>query len=268
MNDKKQVEFRYYDIPPGEIVFLLTGPGWNKAYGEGKDKLHFHNYYEVGICHDGEGEMTLGEQEYHFHSGCISLIPTKELHTTNTFGKTAGWEWMYFDIHEVLKELYPDDEILREHVGHEIDKEGWLLFPEMDIQKMTFLIRGIFSEMQDKEYMYRNMVARYLMMLVVEIIRKLQNTDLPASVPATVDIFSAIDYVNFVRIQKGCSLLRETDMTVAMVSERIGYESVSTFIRNFRRIIGCTPNKWKNDEEYVKNKFTNYKVTALKGWLE
>ena len=26
--------------------------------------------------------------------------------------------------------------------------------------------------------------------------------------------------------------------------------------------------KWKNDEEYVKNKFMNYNVTALKGWLE
>lgn len=308
MNDKKQVEFRYYDIPHGDIVFALTGPVWNKAYGEGKERLHFHNYYEVGVCYEGKGEMILGEKEYHFYPGCVSLIPTKELHTTNTFGKTAGWEWMYFDIHEVLKELYPDDEILREHIAYEIDKEGRLLFPEMNIQKMTFLIRGIFSEMQDKEYMYRDMVARYLMMLVVEIIRKLQNTDLPDRVSATVDIFPAIDYikmnyastihvtdlartcgmsesyfrklfekymnmkpmdyVNFVRIQKGCTLLRETDMTVAMVSDRVGYESISTFIRNFRRIIGCTPKKWKNDEEYVKNKFMNYNVTALKGWLE
>ena len=50
MNDKKQVEFRYYDIPHGDIVFALTGPVWNKAYGEGKERLHFHNYYEVGVC--------------------------------------------------------------------------------------------------------------------------------------------------------------------------------------------------------------------------
>ena len=252
--------------------------------------------------------MILGEKELDFYPGCVSLIPTKELHTTNTFGKAAGWEWMYFDIHEVLKELYPDDEILRENVGHEIDKEGRLLYPEMNIQKMTFLIKGIFSEMQDKEYMYRDMVARYLMMLVVEIIRKLRTTELPAKVSVTMDIFPAIDYVkknyaavirvpdlaricgmsesyfrkvfekymnmkpmdyvNFVRIQRGCALLRETDLTVAVVSDRIGYESVSTFIRNFKRIIGCTPHKWKNDEEYVKNKFMNYNVTALKGWLE
>lgn len=87
MSDKKHVEFRYYDIPHGDIVFPLTGSVWNKEYGEGKEKLHFHNYYEVGHCYEGEGEMILGERELHFYPGCISLIPTKELHTTNTFGK-------------------------------------------------------------------------------------------------------------------------------------------------------------------------------------
>lgn len=307
MSDKKQVEFRYYDIPLGDLVFPLTGTRWNKEYGEGREKLHFHNYYEVGHCYEGEGEMTLGEKEVCFYPGCISLIPTKELHTTNTFGNRAGWEWMYFDIYEILKKLYPDDEILRENIAHEIDKEGRLLTPEMNIQKMTFLVRSIFSEMENKEYMYRDMVMHFLMMLVIEIIRKLQNSDLPERGAVSVDIFPAIDYikknyassihvidlarscgmsesyfrkifkkymnmkpmdyVNFVRIQRGCALLRETDLTVAMVSDSIGFESVSTFIRNFKKVVGCTPNKWKTDEEYAKNKFMNYNVTALKGWL-
>lgn len=308
MSAKKHVEFRYYDIPQGDLVFPLTGETWNKEYGEGKDKLHFHNYYEVGRCYAGEGEMILGEKEYRFYPGCVSLIPTKELHTTNTFGKTAGWEWMYFDIHEVLEKIYPNDEILRENIGHELDKTGRLMTPEMNIQEMTFFIRGIFSEMQNKEYMYRDMVAHFLIMLVVEIIRKLKTSGLPERESVAVDIFPAIDYIkknyasrihvidlahscgmsesyfrktfgqymnmtpieyiNFVRIQKGCILLRQTDLTVALVSDKIGYESVSTFIRNFRRIIGCTPKKWKADEEYAKNKFMNYNVTALKGWLK
>ena len=308
MNDKKQVEFRYYDIPQGDIILPLTGEGWNKEYGEGKEKLHFHNYYEVGHCYEGEGEMILGEKELHFYPGCISLIPTKELHTTNTFGKKAGWEWMYFDIHDVLKKLYPDDEILRDNIGHEIEREGHLLTPEMNIQKLAFFVRGIFSEIQNKEYMFRDMVAHFQIMLVVEIIRKLQNSDLPERGTVTIDIFPAIDYikknytstihaidlahscgmsesyfrkvfekymnmkpmdyVNFVRIQRGCTLLRETDLPIALVSDKVGYESVSTFIRNFKRVIGCTPNKWKTDEEYAKKKFMNYNITALKGWLE
>ena len=308
MSVNKHVEFRYYDIPHEDLVFALTGENWNKEYGEGKDKLHFHNYYEVGRCYAGEGEMILGENEYPFYPGCVSLIPTKELHTTNTFGKTAGWEWMYFDIHEVLKKIYPNDDILRENIGHELDKAGHLLTPEMNIQKLTFFIRGIISEMQNKEYMYRDMIAHFLIMLVVEIIRKKKKSDLPEQDKASIDIFPAIDYikknyeskirvldlahscgmsesyfrktfekymnmkpmayVNFVRIQKACILLRKSDLTVSVVSDKIGYESVSTFIHNFKRIIGCTPNKWRMDEEYAKNKFMKYNVTALKGWLQ
>lgn len=308
MNDKKQVEFRYYDIPKGDIVFLLTGPTWNKEYGEGRDKLHFHNYYEVGICYSGEGEMILGEKELHFVPGCISLIPTNELHTTNTFGKKAEWNWMYFDIQEVLKALYPDDEILKDNISREVRKGGRLLYPDMNIQRMSFLVRCIYSEMNNKEYMYRDMVEYLLRMLVVEIIRQVQNKDLPEKVSVKIDIFPAIDfvkkhyaskfrvaemarscgmsesyfrkifvkymnmkpmdYVNFVRIQKSCALLREEDLNVAQVSDRVGYESVSSFIRNFSKIVGCTPNKWKTDEEYEKTKFMSYNITALKGWLE
>jgi len=35
MDEKKQVEFRYYDIPKGDVVFPLTGETWHMEYGEG-----------------------------------------------------------------------------------------------------------------------------------------------------------------------------------------------------------------------------------------
>lgn len=309
MSVKKNVEFRYYVIPKDEIVLPLMGPTWNKEYGEGKERLHFHNYYEVGICHEGKGEMILGEQEFSCYEGCVSIIPQSELHTTNTFGEKAYFEWMYFDIYEFLKELYPDDEILRENIRHIIEKQGKLLTPDMDIRKMQFLIKGIFNEFQGKDYMYRDMVKYMLLMLVVEIVKILQHKDMPERVPIKkTDIFPAIayikenyhsaikignlshccgmsesyfrkvfekymnmkplDYVNFVRIQKSCALLREQNMGISEITEKVGYESSSSFIRNFKKIIGCTPYQWKTDEEHERNKLLNYNVTALKGWLE
>ena len=308
MDEPKRVEFRYYEIPEGDVVFLLGGENWYKEYGEGREKLHFHNFYEVGICHAGEGEMILGEEEIPFTPGCISLIPTTELHTTNTFGAKAWWEWMYFDIYEVMKELYPDDEISRDTLLNQIQRQGRLLTPQMNIQKMSFLIRSIFSEMQNKEYLYRDMVHHLLLTLTVEIIRRVNHTGVPEHFTPSNDIFPAmdyikknyhtvirisdlssrcgmsennfrsifekymnmkpLDYVTFVRIQKGCSLLRNPERNVAEVSELVGYESVSSFIRNFRKIVGCTPHQWKVDEARGKNRFLNYHVTALKGWLE
>lgn len=309
MSVKKNVEFRYYVIPKDEIVLPLMGSIWNKVYGEGKERLHFHNYYEVGICHEGEGEMIMGDQELPFYAGCVSIIPQSELHTTNTFGKKAYFEWMYFDIYEVLNELYPDDDILRENIRHVIEKQGKLLTPDMDIRKIQFFIKGIIGEFQSKDYMYRDMVKYMLLMLVVEIVRVLQNKDMPERVPVMkTDIFPAIayikenyntvikigtlahccgmsesyfrkvfekymnmkplDYINFVRIQKSCALLIEQNLSVSDIAEKIGYECSSSFIRNFKKIIGCTPYQWKTDEEYAKNKFLDYNVTALKGWME
>ena len=102
---------------------------------------------------------------------------------------------MYFDIHEVLEKLYPNDDILRGNIGHELDKAGRLLTQEMNIRNLTFFIRGIFSEMQNKEYMYRDMVAHFLIMLVVEIIRMLKNSNLPENETVAADIFPSIDYI-------------------------------------------------------------------------
>ena len=63
MDEKKQVEFRYYDIPKGDVVFPLTGETWHMEYGEGRDKLHFHNYYEVGMCYCSQRTPTDGFAE-------------------------------------------------------------------------------------------------------------------------------------------------------------------------------------------------------------
>lgn len=308
MTEKKKIEYRYYEIPKNELCLTLTGPVWNKAYGEGRDRLHFHNFYEVGVCYEGEGEMILGERECHFYKGCISIIPPSELHTTNTFGKTAGWEWMYFDAFALLNDIYPDDEIAREKVRQLMCKRGELLEPGGGTQKIHFLIQSIFSEMKTQEYMHEEMVRYFLIGLVIEIIRRLENHDIPDKVSVKNDIFPAIeyikanydtyikisdlakccnmsesyfrrtfgkymnmrplDYLNFVRVQKSCSLLRDTQFSVSSVAERVGYESTSSFIRNFKRIIGCTPHQWKTNEKPESSKLYRYNITALRGWLE
>lgn len=309
MEERKKVEYRYYDIPNGEIVLPLMGPKWNKVYGEGRDKLHFHNYYEIGLCHEGQGEMILGDRQISFCPNCISIIPPSELHTTNTFGEIARWDWLYFDLPELLKELYPNDADIRDNIRIILYKRGDLLTPNRETQKLQFLIQGILSEMAQKEYMYQDMVKHLLTSIIIEIIRKTQNVDIiPENVSIKIDIVSAIDfikenynlpikinelahicnmsesffrktferymnmkpldYVNFVRVQKSCAILRATDRPIAEIAGAVGYESTSSYIRNFKKIIGHTPHQWRTDEEYEKTKFIKYNVTALRGWLD
>ena len=75
-----------------------------------------------------------------------------------------------------------------------------------------------------------------------------------------------VDYINFIRIQKACEYLKNSNDSIENIAIKVGYVSLSTFHRNFRKFVGASPYKWKNAAENAKTKLFNYKITALKGW--
>ncbi|MFD0957795.1 helix-turn-helix domain-containing protein [Paenibacillus chungangensis] len=56
------------------------------------------------------------------------------------------------------------------------------------------------------------------------------------------------EYVNNLRMEQARMLLRETDLPIHEVTERIGYQSSNTFCRAFKRINGVTPTKYRQEE--------------------
>ena len=75
-----------------------------------------------------------------------------------------------------------------------------------------------------------------------------------------------VAYINFVRIQKACEYLHNTNDSMENVALKVGFISQSTFNRNFLRFVGVSPHKWKSSEDNYRMKLLNYKITALKGW--
>ncbi len=62
-----------------------------------------------------------------------------------------------------------------------------------------------------------------------------------------------LSYINLVRVQQACSLIQKTRYSMEEVAERVGYPSVSTFNRNFRKVIGTSPYQFKKSgEDYQK----------------
>ena len=55
-------------------------------------------------------------------------------------------------------------------------------------------------------------------------------------------------YLHNVRMQKACTLLLSTDMSVAQISYSVGYENTAYFHRTFKKIIGDTPHNFKNKQ--------------------
>lgn len=53
------------------------------------------------------------------------------------------------------------------------------------------------------------------------------------------------DYVNDLRLKHSCRLLLESDLTLDVVAERSGFNSLSTFRRVFAKRMGMTPNAYR-----------------------
>lgn len=74
------------------------------------------------------------------------------------------------------------------------------------------------------------------------------------------------DYINLVRCQKACDYMRKHSEPMEIVAEKCGFMTVSTFNRNFKKIMDVTPYQWKIHPENYEGKLMNYKISARKGW--
>ena len=75
-----------------------------------------------------------------------------------------------------------------------------------------------------------------------------------------------VEYINLVRIQQACELMKKTHYSMEELAVKVGYTTVSTFNRNFRKIIGTSPYQYKKNSNSFEGKLLNLKVSAKKGW--
>lgn len=77
---------------------------------------------------------------------------------------------------------------------------------------------------------------------------------------------SPAEYINLVRIKKACELLECSDDKLSDNALRSGFQTTSTFIRNFKRIVGVVPKDWRRMAKSGVDNPVNYNVSVLKGW--
>ena len=73
-----------------------------------------------------------------------------------------------------------------------------------------------------------------------------------------------VDYVNMIRIQHACTLIRKENLSMEDVGYHVGYQTTSTFNRNFKKITGKTPYQWKSHGSEWD--VSGFNVTAMRGW--
>ncbi len=77
---------------------------------------------------------------------------------------------------------------------------------------------------------------------------------------------SPVDYINFVRIQKSCDLMKKSNDSMDMIAQKVGFSTTSTFNRNFKKFLNTSPYQWKINPENYERKLLDYNISARKGW--
>ncbi len=75
-----------------------------------------------------------------------------------------------------------------------------------------------------------------------------------------------VDYINMIRVQNACKQMKHSCDTMKDIAARTGFGTVSTFNRDFKKILGTSPYQWKKHPENYEEKLSNYQISALKGW--
>lgn len=75
---------------------------------------------------------------------------------------------------------------------------------------------------------------------------------------------SPVEYLTMVRIQKAYELLNSTNYPMTEVALRVGYQDVSSFNRNFQKIMGVSPYQYKKNNSDYRGRVLDKKISAKK----
>ncbi len=307
---KKQIEYRYYEIPSEHYVLALLGESWVQNYGAVTENLlHFHNYMEIGYCYWGNGKLTIEESSVNYKGGIITIIPENIPHETRSYNDgICKWEYLFIDIDGFIRNEMQFKRMLPEEVIKRINNQGYVIQWTQN-KALTSIVRNIIEEYREKKPYYKDAVKGYLRAFVVELLRinedmssslTLEEKRLNSYIEKSVNYISEhyaedikmldvadecglseshfrrifeesmsmkpLDYLNMIRIDKACELIQNKDYAMEEVGFRVGYQTPSTFNRNFKKLTGKTPYQWKKEENHLGLTKKNYKISAKKGW--
>lgn len=303
------LQFRFYEMPQGEPILALLGEDWIRPYGKGIPELHFHNYMEIGICHEGRGTMIIEDSEYSFKPGDIAIIPANMPHNTISQDFELGfWEWLYVDIPLALQSIsqLAAHTMNVKELERLINQEGQF-FHKTERPILAQIIYQIRQECECRDYLYRESIWVLLQAFVIELLRtkdlkeeNLKKDKINLAISPAINYaeehyqepirmenlaeacglseshfrrlfresmnMSPQEYVAMIRIKRACDLIEKTDKSMGQIAYETGFASVSSFNRNFKKLMETSPFRWKQSVKEKDGIPRNIKVKALKGW--
>ncbi len=307
MAGKKIEEFRYYEMPVGRYDLALLGDSWITTYRTGEQHFHnFYEigycYYGGGVVFLGENSQPYGAGTislipsnfpHGVHSREGGVCRWEFLYLDFVGFVERCYQWDKYQGMKVLEQIaqFPllvDSEnyprlsnvvraILEENREQKVlNKEAVGGYMFVLLQELVRLNERMSRE-HEKESMHIEKIRPALVYIETHYYEDIKIKALAEACNISEPYFrklfrncmkvSPLEYINTVRIQKACDFLHKKDYQVNELAWQIGYASVSTFERNFKKIVGQTPKQWRLKSS-TDREFVTYQTKVLRGWQE
>jgi AraC-like DNA-binding protein len=169
MVEKREIQYRYYEIPPESSVLAVLGDKWGRPFGDGDDCFHYHNLLEIGYCYSGSGYIQFEHCKVSFTRGMFSVIPPNCVHRTVINQKEdCRWEYLFVDSGQFLTEIYGEDASIMKNLV------AWIHYKPriMPVSNKAFigvLIMKILDLHREKEDLYLESSRGLLLTLLTSI---------------------------------------------------------------------------------------------------
>jgi len=277
---KQLVQFQVISLVPGFPV----RPTYYRVLNKEITSLHYHTCAELGICRSGSGQFMVGSEIFSYHPYDCFFINGNVPHRAKTSG-TSGSEWIFiyldlealafpngFDKKADLKKLSlpffkgsgndSDPLFFRktiEEMVEELSKK-----PRHYRQQVRFLMGVLWTILnrlpggkplpaQTVKGLER--IAPALEAMQENFEKKLKMADIAETCFMSLTHFdrefkkimghSPKEYLTRLRIETACSYLEKTTKPVSNISFRVGFPTVSSLNRNFKRLKKMSPTRWR-----------------------
>lgn len=226
--------------------------------------------------------------------------------TNSSEGTKGYWEWMYIDLEKIISDAHPNDPMIRRNILKRIHRTGYLLTEENNPVLSRLVLSVMEEARNKKPYYKESIrgllhacVVEFLRLSDDEerVLRSRSGTAMIAGAMDYVSLhygdeikisslagacnmseshfrrvfeeamnMKPVDYVNLIRVQSACELLKKTNKSMEEVAAAAGFASISAFNRNFRKVLNISPYQWKKSAENYEEKLLHCRISAQKGW--
>ena len=250
---KMKIENKVYSCSTGDFLFIPCGVHHKPLESEGTSYLYFEIFPQV-INTDNINTATkiVGAK----YKKPIQYPGTNEVRTSYNFNYYRMALSPYITLSTLTHCLdnIPVQKVIRRISElNVLTNPGIMILAEQFLRELLVLISAEINENRYSKAL--NMILEYISTHFAEnITLKGLSKRFSLSESYIARLFKTqlgttlSEYVNTLRIQFACSLLKNTDMKLSEIAEKSGYNNQYYFSRIFKKLNGITPIKYKKND--------------------